>query len=186
MTLSISPLSLSEFLQLPNIEESPAWELLDRIPLQKPMSTLFHSRLQKRLVALIDSASEIYEALPEFRCILSKNSIVPDIAIVKSDRLPTGNEPLTGSPDWLIEILSPDQRATPIITKIQTCIEEGSQLAWLIDPLDEIVMVFHPSTPLIICRGARVLPTLKDLSLTLRTEEIFLWIKDSQLRTESK
>lgn len=89
MTLSISPLSLSEFLQLPNIEESPAWELLDRIPLQKPMPTLFHSRLQKRLVALIDNTSEIYKALPEFRCILSKNSIVPDIAIVKSDRLPT-------------------------------------------------------------------------------------------------
>jgi hypothetical protein len=45
------------------------------------MPTLYYSLLQKRLIAEIDKASTTYEALPEFRCVLSTNSIVPDIAI---------------------------------------------------------------------------------------------------------
>ena len=169
MTLTLSPLSPHDFLQLPNIEASPAWEFLDQIPVQKPMLTPYHSRLQKRLVALIDNASNLYEALPERRCVLSTNSIVPDISITRITRLPTTNQPLEGPPDWLIEILSPDQRTT----KIQTCLEEGTQLAWLIDPLEEIILVFQPHQPLILGRGDNSLPVLCDLPLTLSAKEIF-------------
>ena len=177
MTLALSPLTLKDFLQLPNIEESPAWELINQVPSQKPMPTLYHSRLQKRLVAKIDSASTTYEALPEFRCVLSSNSIVPDIAITRIDRLPTTNQPLAGAPDWLIEILSPDQRSTKVIAKIQTCLEEGAQLAWLIDPLEEIILVFQSHQPLIISRGDSLLTVPSDLPLTLSAQEIFSWIK---------
>ena len=177
MSLALSPLTLKDFLQLPNIEESPAWELINQVPSQKPMPTLYHSRLQKRLVAEIDKASTIYEALPEFRCVLSSNSIVPDIAITRIDRLPTTNQPLEGAPDWLIEILSPDQRSTKIITKIQTCLEAGTQLAWLIDPLEEIILVFQPHQPLLTIRGNSVLPVPSDISLTLSAQEIFSWLQ---------
>lgn len=177
MSLAVSSVSLHDFLRQPNIEESPAWELINQIPVQKPMPTLYHSRLQKRLVARIDNASNIYEALPELRCVLSTNSIVPDIAITRLTRLPTTNQPLAGPPDWLIEILSPDQRTTKIITKIQTCLEEGAQLAWLIDPLEEIILVFQPHQPLIISRGDSVLPVPSDLSLTLSAQEIFSWLQ---------
>ncbi|MBD2655380.1 Uma2 family endonuclease [Synechocystis sp. FACHB-383] len=173
MSLALSPLTLKDFLELPNIEESPAWELINQVPSQKPMPTLYHSRLQKRLVAKIDSASTTYEALPEFRCVLSSNSIVPDIAITRINRLLTTNQPLEGPPDWLIEILFPDQRSTRIITKIQTCLEEGAELAWLIDPLEEIILVFQPHQPLIISRDDSILPVLNDIPLTLSAQEIF-------------
>ena len=177
MSLALSSLTLKDFLQLPNIEESPAWELINQVPSQKPMPTLYHSRLQKRLVAKIDDASTIYEALPEFRCLLTTNSIVPDIAITRINRLPSTNQPLEGAPDWLIEIFSPDQRSTKIITKIQTCLEAGTELAWLIDPLEEIVLVFQPHQPLIICRGDDILPVPSDLTLTLSAQEIFSWLQ---------
>ncbi|MFM7190765.1 MAG: Uma2 family endonuclease [Microcystaceae cyanobacterium] len=178
MTLALSPLTLHDFLQLPNIEASPAWEFLDQIPVQKPMPTLYHSRLQKRLVALIDNASNLYEALPELRCVLSTNSIVPDISITRITRLPTTNQPLEGPPDWLIEILSPDQRSTKVITKIQTCLEEGTQLVWLIDPLEEIILVFQPHQPLIISRGDSILPVPSDLPLTFSPQKIFSWLQN--------
>ena len=92
MTLAAQRLTLQEFLKLPNIEESPAWELLHGISRQKPMPTLYHSRLQKRLVAAIDAAENTYEAFPELRCVLSQNSVVPDVSIIRRDRLPSGNE----------------------------------------------------------------------------------------------
>jgi hypothetical protein len=38
---------LETFLQQPNIENSPAWEFIQGKAQQKPMSTLFHSRLQQ-------------------------------------------------------------------------------------------------------------------------------------------
>jgi Uma2 family endonuclease len=102
---------------------------------------------------------------------------VPDIVITRINRLPTTNQPLEGAPDWLIEILSPDQRSTKIITKIQTCLEEGTQLAWLIDPLEEIILVFQPHHPLIISRGDSLLAVPEDLPLTLSAQEIFSWLQ---------
>jgi hypothetical protein len=39
MTLVAQSLSLQDFLRLPYIEESPAWELINWVPVQKPMPT---------------------------------------------------------------------------------------------------------------------------------------------------
>jgi Uma2 family endonuclease len=94
--------TLTEFLRSPNLEESPAWELFAEIVSQKPTPTLHHSILQKRLVGAIDLAGGEYEAFPELRCVLNANSIVPDITILRRDRVPTGNQPVMGAPDWLV------------------------------------------------------------------------------------
>jgi Uma2 family endonuclease len=177
MTFAAQRLTLQEFLQLPDIEESPAWELLDQVPCQKPMPTLYHSRLQKRLVAAIDGSDSAYEAFPELRCVLSQNSVVPDVTVVHQDRIPTANQPIEGAPDWAIEILSPDQRMTKVIAKIQACLEEGMQLGWLIDAVEQVVMVFWPDRPLAIVSGQRVLPVLPDMALTLTPEQVFAWVR---------
>ena len=39
--------SLDAFRQQPNIKAFPAWEFIHGQPKQKPMPTLFHSRLQR-------------------------------------------------------------------------------------------------------------------------------------------
>lgn len=130
MTPTTLPLvTLDEFSQLPNLEESPAWELIDNQISQKPMPTIHHSRLQKRLIAVIDAVNSDYEAFPELRCVLTQNSVVPDVAVIRQDQIPTHLQPIQGAPDWLIEILSPDQSTTKLIAKIQTCLLEGTQLA---------------------------------------------------------
>lgn len=50
MTASLTQiLTLEEFLKLPQVEESPAWEYVDGIAIQKPMPKTRHSILQKRL-----------------------------------------------------------------------------------------------------------------------------------------
>jgi Uma2 family endonuclease len=47
---SLTTTALAEFLSQPNIEANPAWELINGRVIQKPMPTLFHSRLQRNLV----------------------------------------------------------------------------------------------------------------------------------------
>ncbi len=75
--------SLEAFLQQPNIEASPAWEFINGHSQQKPMPTLFHSRLQRNLVNAINNQTKAYEAIQELRCIVPPLSPVPDIAVVR-------------------------------------------------------------------------------------------------------
>ena len=59
---------LDSFLQQPDIEASPAWEFIQGQARQKPMQTLFHSRLQRNLVNTINQQTTAYEAIQELRC----------------------------------------------------------------------------------------------------------------------
>ena len=106
-------LTIEEFLKLPNLEESPAWEFLNGHPLQKPMPKARHSILQKCLLRIIDDNTNDYTALPEFRCTVGDRSVVPNVAVIAWSQLQFNNrgEPEDGffeAPSWSIEILSPD------------------------------------------------------------------------------
>ncbi|UBF26472.1 Uma2 family endonuclease [Kovacikia minuta CCNUW1] len=169
--------SLPEFLQLPQIEESPAWELIEGQIVQKPMPTIHHSILQKRLVAAIDPAGSDYEAFPELRCVLSSNSVVPDITIVRRNRIPTENVPIAGAPDWMIEILSPDQSVTKLIEKIQNCLKEGTQLGWLIDSTEQVIMVLFPDQRINLLKESDRLPVPPGVLLHLTVEQVLGWVQ---------
>lgn len=177
MVRALAQISLEAFLASPNIDESPAWELINLVAVRKPMPTLFHSRLQKRLLGMIDQSTQRYEALPELRCVLATGSVVPDVAVILKENLLPMNQAIEGAPDWIIEILSPDQRVTRVITKIQACLDAGTRLAWLIDLLEEAVIVFWPDRPLVIFREHNVLPVLPDVALELTSLEMFTDMK---------
>ncbi len=173
--------TLQDFLKLPNIEESPAWEFVDGQANQKPMPTAHHSILQKRLTAAIDQADSAYEAFPELRCILSSNSVVPDITVIRRERIPSRNIPVEGAPDWMIEILSPDQSTTKLIAKIQNCLQEGTQLGWLIDSEEQVIIVLWPDSRMALLKNSDRLPVLQDIPLDLTVEQVFNWVR-SRLR----
>lgn len=83
--MSASPtqmLALEDFLKLPYLEASPAWEYVDGVALQKPMPKTRHSILQKRLLDVVDSNSGDYTALPELRCTVGGRSVAPDVAVI--------------------------------------------------------------------------------------------------------
>ena len=82
MVKSVATIPLAEFLSQPNIEASPAWELINGEAVQKPMPTLFHSRLQRNLVNYINNNTEQFEAIQELRCIVPPLSPVPDICVI--------------------------------------------------------------------------------------------------------
>ncbi len=158
--LSVTTTPLAEFLSQPNIEASPAWEFILGRAIQKPMLTLFHSRLQRHLVNYINDRTERFEAVQELRCVVPPYSPVPDISVVASDRLPTEDGSLEGAPDWLIEIRSPDQSTLNLQNKIIHCLGNGTQLAWLIDMKSQQVWVWQEDDLPLICSGEDPLPIL--------------------------
>lgn len=159
-TSSATMVTLEQFLVQPGIEESPAWELLEGEVVQKSMPSLFHSRLQRNLVNWLNRSAEGWEAVQELRCVLPGGSPVPDIVVVKTDRLGTVDGPLTGAPDWLIEIRSPDQGLLLLQRKILACLEAGTLLAWLIDLTQGEVWVWQGQSLPRVYSGLDPLPVL--------------------------
>jgi Uma2 family endonuclease len=175
-------LALEDFLKLACLEESPAWEYVNGIAMQKPMPKTRHSLLQKRLIQVADTCSADYTALPELRCTFGGRSVVPDIAVIAWNRIPINSvgEPednFTTAPDWTIEILSPEQKATRVIDNILHCLQYGCQLGWMLDPDDYSILILLPQQEPQVYRGDRPLPILDTISLTLTAAQVFAWLK---------
>ncbi len=164
MKSPIATSPLESFLQQPNIEGSPAWEFIYGHAQQKPMPTLFHSRLQRNLVNFINSRTKIFEAIQELRCIVSSFSPVPDISVVKIECLSEEDGPFLGAPDWIIEIRSPDQSTLDLQNKILHCLSHGSQLAWLIDIQRKQIWIWENQELPMIYAGDDILPTLDNIA----------------------
>lgn len=154
---------LAEFLAQPQIETSPAWEFINGHGVQKPMPTLFHSRLQRNLVNYINQQTNSLEAIQELRCIVPPYSPVPDISVVLRSKLPEEDGPLNGPPDWLIEIRSPDQSTLDLQNKILHCLSNGTELAWLIDITRQQIWVWRGDDLPSIHANSELLPTLEEV-----------------------
>jgi len=162
---SKTTVTVEQFLVRAEIEESPAWELLEGEVIQKPMPSLFHSRLQRNLTHWLNQCDEQWEAIQELRCVLPSGSPVPDIVVVRVDRLGMGDGPLQGAPDWLIEIRSPDQGLLGLQRKILACLEAGTLLAWLIDLSQGEVWVWQGQSLPRVYSGLDRLPVLSDFEV---------------------
>lgn len=183
MKISTPKITLDDFLKLTYIDESPAWEYVNGKILQKNMGGGKHSLLQKRLVSAIDSTNSNYEAFPELRCSFANRSVVPDVAVVAKDKLPideNGDISSTGinfAPDWVIEILSPDQSQTKVTGNILHCLRNGCLLGWLIDPKERSIIVYQPDSLPIIFTETDILPVLAEMDFLLRVDDIFAWLR---------
>ncbi|MBC6481611.1 MAG: Uma2 family endonuclease [Hormoscilla sp. GUM202] len=184
MTSTITQaLTKEEFLKLP--ETKPAREYINGDIVQKPMPKGKHSRLQLRLCNSINQIAEppqIAYAFPELRCSFGMRSIVPDIAVFLWSRIPfdaDGEVPndFLLLPDWIIEILSPEQSSNRVIDKILYCLQNGAKLGWLIDPADRSILVFRPELQPLLLRGSDRPSVLEDINLELTVAQIFAWLK---------
>jgi Uma2 family endonuclease len=144
----VKPLTLEAFLTLP--ETKPASEYIDGVVIQKPMPQGEHSTLQGELVSVINSSlklGSIGRAFPELRCTFGGRSVVPDVTVFRHDRIPRQSNgrienQFKIAPDWTIEILSPDQGQSKVIRNILHCIQNGTEMGWLLDPEDSCIFVY--------------------------------------------
>lgn len=182
-TQSPPKLSLAEFLQLP--ETKPASEYINGQIYQKPMPKGKHSRLQTRFSAEINQVSELQRlacAFTELRCTFGGRSLVPDITVFTWQRIPLDvNGEIENifeiAPDWVIEILSPDQSPIRVIDNILFCLNHGTKLGWFIAPDDRSVMLFRPNQQPEVYQGEEPLPVLSLLGeWQLSPAEVFSWL----------
>lgn len=176
---AIKPITIEDFLQLPETE--PASELIDGQIIQKPMPQGEHSQLQIDLCETINQIAKpqkIAKAFPELRCIFGGSVLVPDIAVFRWERIPRSPSGRIANrfelhPDWVIEILSPDQRYKQVLAKLLHCAEHGTELGWLVDAEDESILVVDRDRRVRELKNTDRLPVLTGLSLELTVQQVF-------------
>jgi Uma2 family endonuclease len=180
------PITLEAFLTLP--ETKPASEYIDGTILQKPMPQGEHSTLQGDLVTSINAMvkpRKLARAYPELRCTFGGRSIVPDIGVFQWDRIPRTETGRVANaflipPDWTIEILSPEQGYKKVVKNILHCLQQGTQMGWLIDPAEECVTLYLPDYRIALFdEPAQVLPVpafATEVQITV--SDLFGWLMD--------
>jgi Uma2 family endonuclease len=103
--------------------------------------------------------------------------VSPDVTVVAVDKLPAEEPPgfWPFIPDIAVEVMSPSDRWRDVQDKINTYMDAGTPLLWIVDPRRQTAMVYRPGQPPLTLRdlddvldGADVLP---GFSVTLR--EVF-------------
>lgn len=176
-------ITLSEFLKLP--ETKPASEFINGRIYQKPMPQGKHSRLQLKFCEAVNEVAEtpkVALAFPELRCTFGGRSVVPDATVFLWERIPfdvDGEVPNAFEifPDWTVEILSPEQRVTKVISNILHCLKYGTQLGWLVDPDERLILAFIPGQEPVELIGNESLPMPKFIEMNLTVEQVFGWLK---------
>lgn len=186
-------LTPDEFLALP--ETKPASEYFDGEIIQKPMPQGKHSILQRELCFFLTAAFKpirLAQAFPELRCTFGGRSIVPDIAVFTSQRIPRDlngevSNTFTVYPDWTIEILSPNQKQSKVIRNILHCVNSGTEMGWLIDPEEPCLFVYEMNRSVrIVERTDELLPVpefaqtaqpIVQSTLQLTLGELLDWLK---------
>ena len=180
------PLSLGEFLDLP--ETKPASEYIDGEILQKSIPQGKHSILQRELSFALTFAfkpERTAQAFPELRCTFGGRSIVPDIAVFRTERIPRDNDGQVANsfnlhPDWTIEILSPKQSQTKVIRNILYCLDNGTEMGWLLDPEESLIFVYGADKSVQVFEDLEAVLPVPEFAATvqLKVGEIFDWLKE--------
>ena len=180
-------LTLDEFLMLPDTK--PASEYLDRNDgrvIQKPMPQGEHSTLQRDLciaLTLTLKPGKVAEAFPELRCTFGGRSIIPDVAVFRTERIPRKpNGRIENAfklpPDWAIEILSPKQTHTRGIRNILHCINHGAEMGWLLDPKESCIFVYDDKGTVRLFEKPEMVVPVPEFAgaVQLTIGEIFSWL----------
>lgn len=161
MVVSQRRLSLDDFLTLPGQE--PELELEpDGTVIQKVSPRGQHSRLQLILCERINRIAErsrLALAFPELRAVFGGAAYVPDVSVYRWARIPRTPDGRVANdfrspPDVAIEIVSPEQSVNALVRRCVWYVTNDVEIALLVDPADESVLLFRHQAPPRAIRGA--------------------------------
>lgn len=125
-------------------------EFIDGVIYTSPSPSIKHQEISSYL------HGELYNLLKRSKCKVfaaptdvvfhherkdEKKTVVPDLFVVCNQDNFTENEYL-GPPDFIIEILSPSNKSHDMITKLNVYMNFGVKEYWIVDPMENRIMVY--------------------------------------------
>jgi len=106
------------------------------------------ARLTGRIVAFVEERrlGAVFGAETGFQIQQKPDTVrAPDVAFVQVSRipadLPEGFFP--GPPDLAVEVVSPSDRASEVLAKVQDWLEAGCAVVWVVDPETRRIFVYQ-------------------------------------------
>ncbi len=138
-------MTVERYRQLPERDDAIQelhWGMVVRLTRPK----MRHAKLQSRLVRLLRSKAEawgVVEMEVAFRALPEYDLRGADVAYVSQHRWDATDDDdnLHGSPELVIEVLSPSNTKAEIHEKAVLCLSTGSQEFWVVDPKRRVVSV---------------------------------------------
>lgn len=145
--------TVEEFMSLP--DDNKRYELIDGKLKEQTGFTCDHGRLSTDLLwGLMEFLEGPNAALGEAitNCTFElnpKTAVIPDAAFISAKKLPVADpyKAFPGAPDLAIEVLSPSDIWSEVISKIRLYQSYGVTLVWVVDPFDKSVFVYRPNQP---------------------------------------
>ena len=126
-------------------------ELIDGVIYNMAPPTIKHQYLVTKLVSKIDRYIEekkgncqVYAS--PFAVFLNennKNYVEPDISVVCDPSKLENGKGCMGSPDWIIEIVSPSTKNMDYGLKLFKYCNSGVREYWIVDPMRNTIMVYN-------------------------------------------
>ncbi|MGB7340611.1 MAG: Uma2 family endonuclease [Phototrophicaceae bacterium] len=160
MVIEKQHMSLDELLALGEDAqiEIVNWEIVDM-----PAAGMSHQIIAMNILRILDqyvSEKQNELVLPDGMTYLMfsitgglKDSFVPNGSFVSNDNIPEGfdiEKPHLGAPDLAIEIISPNDNAEIVKTKVKTYLEKGTQQVWLVYPKTQEIEQYTAAHPNLI------------------------------------
>lgn len=133
-----------------SIPEDVRAELIDGQIYYKAASSRIHQEILSDLHAAIHQylkskgcPCKVYPAPFAVKLREDKKTIVePDISVI-CDRNKLTDRGCTGSPDWIIEIVSPGNSSHDYIRKLNLYADSGVREYWIVNPMEQSIFVYH-------------------------------------------
>lgn len=139
--------SLEEFLEMD--EDKPYIELINGEVVEKPMPGKKYSDLVFELARLLgnyltESGVGIGETELRHLDRDEERVYLPDISVTRMERLRDDDdgEISTVHPDFVIEVLSPDDRAGRVLERVDFYLRSGVGLVWVVNPQERSVVAY--------------------------------------------
>ena len=131
-------------------------EIVDGELIVSPAATSSHGSVIMRIMiplanyVLANNLGEVLEGQSGSR-MLNGDLFAPDISFIVLARWrphkQAGVPFFPGAPDLIVEVLSPSDRKSVLQKKLTRCFQNGTRLAWVVDPRKRTVQVYHSPAP---------------------------------------
>jgi len=143
-----------------NMSLEGRWELIDGEMVEMSPSADEPSSIGATITGMLWSFARprrlgrVYNAEGGFVLFSDRETVLaPDVAFVRAERMPRGEARkhfARLAPDLAVEVLSPSDRASEVLVKVQMYQESGVRLVWIVDPDLETVTVIAQGNPTIV------------------------------------
>ena len=135
------------FIEYSQRQFEPECELIDGELIPKPMGTLEHMQMEKRLARLLDHFEQqgLGQVVWELSIRRENDVRIPDLVFVAPEARFEGGL-LIDPPLLCVEVLSPSQRPTELFAKCESYHAWGVPNCWIVDPIRKAAWEYHANS----------------------------------------